>query len=368
MKANLWTLGSLRIRSLIRSTLALLALPMLLLAGVAQAQSSESLYGPHGINPMVVVQGHLGSCYFHSSVAALAHTNPDLLRSFITGDATSGYTVKFLSGVSERVEEQDVDFARSKSLDKSEGQWVAVLMRGYAQFILRNSLEDSVDKATTLLPFVKPMALQLLNQSGPLMLAYDRAIRVRIHQDGMLNARGLAEEFLRQAAELGIPEATVLPLAQLMYSSGFLEPIAQVVSQNGELFGQYKSMGQGGIPAEVLAVFLGKAAHKHTDDPKLVDYLTAVHSGELVMAAGTRTDGKKLPPEVLAQSSAKDWYHEAHAYTVLDYDAAQQIVTLRNPWGEQPGPDGVFRIPLAVFQQAYGIVDFSLSQPQPQSK
>jgi hypothetical protein len=364
MKLNLQKPGSLRTRSLIRGVLSAVLLPLLMLTSLAHSQASDPLYGPHGINPMVVLQGNLGSCYFHSSVAALAHTNPDLIRSVITGDAASGYTVKFPSGISERVEQEDIDFARTKALDKSEGQWVSVLMRGYAQYVLRDALYGAIDKATILIPFVKPMALQLLNQSGPLMLAYDRAIRKVVHQDGSLSPAGLAEEFARQAIDLGIPETTAVMFAKLMYQSGILEPVSLVVRSNGELFGAYHTVGQGGIPAEVLEVFLGKAYASKSDNPKLPDLLALVHSGEIVMAAGTQQEGTKMPAEILSQSSAPDWYHSAHAYTVLDYDAASQMVTLRNPWGHKPDPDGVFKIPLAVFRQAYHEVDYAKSQPE----
>jgi hypothetical protein len=54
--------------------------------------------------------------------------------------------------------------------------------------------------------------------------------------------------------------------------------------------------------------------------------------------------------------NAKAWYVGAHAYTVMGYDASAGTVTLRNPWGRHPDPDGKFTIPLGTFLNAFGLV------------
>ena len=61
-------------------------------------------------------------------------------------------------------------------------------------------------------------------------------------------------------------------------------------------------------------------------------------------------------------ADSHNWWIGEHAYTVLGFDDATQTVTLRNPWGEHPDPDGVFRLPFAVFLQDFNI--YSLSTPE----
>jgi len=38
---------------------------------------------------------------------------------------------------------------------------------------------------------------------------------------------------------------------------------------------------------------------------------------------------------------------------VMDYNQGTGAVTLRNPWGGKPAPDGAFTLPLVSFLQAY---------------
>jgi hypothetical protein len=37
----------------------------------------------------------------------------------------------------------------------------------------------------------------------------------------------------------------------------------------------------------------------------------------------------------------------------MSYDDAEQTVTLRNPWGAHPSPDGIFTLPLSVYLDSY---------------
>ena len=135
------------------ATVPLLFLSML---SATSAQAPASLYGPNGVSPLAVRQGILGSCYFHASLAAVAKANPSAVRNAISGDAQKGYRVHFVSGPAELVYEQDVDYAKAHNYDHSEGQWVTVLMRGYAQRELRQSMIQSVQRSTTIPAFVKP--------------------------------------------------------------------------------------------------------------------------------------------------------------------------------------------------------------------
>ncbi|MGD0547395.1 MAG: hypothetical protein ABR991_06145, partial [Terracidiphilus sp.] len=42
----------------------------------AWAAEPAPLYGARGVSPQAVLQGTLGSCYFHASIAALAKVAP----------------------------------------------------------------------------------------------------------------------------------------------------------------------------------------------------------------------------------------------------------------------------------------------------
>ena len=70
------------------------------------------------------------------------------------------------------------------------------------------------------------------------------------------------------------------------------------------------------------------------------------------MVAGTWV----IAPPGLANA---DWWVNAHAYSVLDYDEDSRTVRLRNPWGRRPDPDGSFTLPLATFFQAFESASFS---------
>jgi hypothetical protein len=353
MSAKSWNLDALRLRSFIGKTLSLIVLPVLMLSSIAYAQEFEALYGPHGIDPLAVRQGVLGSCYFHSSIAALAKTKPEILRRAVKGNIQNGFQIKFISGPAEEVYAEDVDYGIKHTYDRSEGPWVAVLMRGYAQHQLRRGIAEGIEDAPLIFMPIKPIALEALDQSGPLLLAYDRAIREVVTQDGDLSSGGLQAALAHQFSMLGIPKAEAEMFTSLMGSSGFFNIIANVVRQNGEVFGVYSSLGQGGIPAYVLGAFQGNGSAGDSDKSELIPLLAKVHAGTLAMVAGTKGSGPPPSAEMLAASSAPGWYYPGHAYTVMDYDAAERVVTMRNPWGTKPDPNGVFRIPLSVFRVAY---------------
>jgi len=144
--------------------------------GSGYAQDT-ALYGAHGISPQAVRQGQLGSCYFHATIAALAKIAPGTLRSAISQNPNGGYKVHFYSGADEAVYASDVEYGRTHGYDRSEGTWVAVLMRAYAQRVLRQSLVVAIQKSDVIPVFIHPMAISWLDGSDTLLVAYDRAIR-----------------------------------------------------------------------------------------------------------------------------------------------------------------------------------------------
>jgi hypothetical protein len=351
MRANIGTSQTRDRSRLIRLSVTFAAAPLLFLSmlSATSAQAPASLYGPNGVSPLAVRQGILGSCYFHASLAAVAKANPSAVRNAISGDARKGYRVLFVSGPAELVYEQDVEYAKAHNYDHSEGQWVTVLMRGYAQRELRQSMVQSVQRSTTIPAFVKPAALSALQKDGPLLVAYDRAIRSVVSQDGQLDKATLKTQLANHIHALGIPSAEAEMLSGLLDHAGFYDSLTRTVRENGEVFGAYRSVGQGGIPVSVIAAFLGAAHSARVSDSSLAAELHSLHSGGTAMVAGTRTLGV----------DSSDWYVPGHAYTLLDYDGASRTVLLRNPWGARPGPDGIFKLSLSEFEQDYEIYSYS---------
>jgi hypothetical protein len=157
----------------------------------------------------------------------------------------------------------------------------------------------------------------------------------------------------KEIVKAGVPPAQAQVIGGLLERGGLYEAIAKSVRENGEVFGAYRSLGQGGIPFNVLEALLGTAHSVPVTDGSIHEQLRNLHAGRVAMVSGTK-------PSAGANSGA-DWYVPSHAYTVLDYDEGARMVVLRNPWATKPGPDGVFKLPLSLFQQAYE--NFSYSSP-----
>jgi hypothetical protein len=306
------------------------------------------------VSPKAVRQGVLGSCYFHASIAAVAQAAPDKLRGAIIAIPSGGYRVHFSQGPDEVVLPEDVEYGRTHSFDRSEGQWVGVLMRAYAQRAVRLSLAAAIQKSTLIPDFAKPVAIEWLQSSGPLLVAYDRAIRSVVNQNGMMDKAAFKQALAQQLSTLGVTGAEAQTMAGFLDEKGFFDALVLTVDQNGEVFGAYKSMGQGDIPVRVIEAFMGSArAGFMADQPPLVKQLQRLHQGGVALVAGTW--GK--PPN--AQFTVSNWWVAAHVFTVLDYDESAGTVSLRNPWGTRPAPDGSFTIPLADFLGAYESYSYS---------
>ena len=331
-------------------SLARIAVAVLGSVGAATGWAAEApaLYGAHGVSPQAVLQGTLGSCYFHASIAALAKAAPDALRSAIRDNPGGGYRVHFVEGPEEVVFPEDVQFGREHSFDRSEGAWVGVLMRAYAQRELRQSLVGAIQKSDAIPIWVKPVALSLLDQSDILLVGYDRAVRSVVQQDGVIDKALLKTKLAAQLSALGVPSTQAQMLSGFLDDNGFFDNVAHTVEENGEVFGAYKSLGQGGVPVRVFEAFLGKGLSGLVADKKLtLEQLHRFSSGHVAMVAGSWGT-----PTGEGYGSA-DWWVPSHCYTVLSYDEAAQSITLRNPWGAKPDPDGVFTIPITTFQEAF---------------
>lgn len=340
-----------------RKTFACIAVVLLGsgLAGIGWTQNT-ALYGAHGISPQSVRQGQLGSCFFHATIAALAKSAPATLRNAIRTDPKGGYRVHFFSGPDEAVFPSDVEYGREHGYDRSDGEWVAVLMRAYAQRTLRHSLVEAVHKSNMIPAFLQPMAISWLNGSDMLLVAYDRAIRSVISQDGSMDQNALKQNLTTELHAEGIPTSEAQALVGFLDEKGFFATLAQSVQENGEVFGAYKSLGQGGIPVRVMEAFLGEGkvfAGFTNNSQQTMQQLQRLRAGRVAMVAGT----KDTAPN--GQIASASWWVAVHAYTVMSYDDDAQTVTLRNPWGSRPGPDGVFTLPLSVYLNSYESYTYS---------
>jgi hypothetical protein len=313
----------------------------------AAAQGAGPLYGPRGVSPEAVRQGTLGSCYFHSSIASLAKAAPQTLRGAIGRSSLGGYRVHFASGPDEVVFPDDIVYGRAHSYDRSDGDWVLVLMRGYAQREVRRSLASAIQRSEIIPAYAKPMALAWLDQSGLMLVAYDRAIRTVVGQDGRLDRGSFEQNLTAQLKAVGVPTSQAQMLVGFLDEKGFFTRLSLTVQQNGEVFGAYNALGQGGIPVRVIEAFMGSSHGVMVADHQMtLESLRRLHRGGLAMVAGTFSNA----PGGLGSAN---WWVNAHAYSVLDYNEYSQTVTLRNPWGTRPDPDGVFTISLGTFYQGF---------------
>jgi hypothetical protein len=325
-------------------------------AGLTERSRAQdaALYGAHGISPQAVRQGHLGSCYFHATIAALAKTAPGTLRNAIRRNPNGGYKVHFYSGPDETVSSSDVTYGREHGYDRSEGTWVAVLMRAYAQRTLRKSLVQAIQKSDVIPGFIQPTAISWLDGSDSLLVAYDRAVRSVVSQDGSMDQYALKQSLAAELHTEGIPSSEAQALVGFLDEKGFFALLAQTVQENGEVFGAYKGLGQGGIPVRVMEAFLGKAYAGFTNNSQqTMAQLRRFRAGGVAMVAGTRGIA---PNEQIASAS---WWVAAHCYTVMSYDESAQTVTLRNPWASHPGPDGTFTLPLSAYLAGYESFTYS---------
>ena len=317
------------------------------------------LYSATGVSPEDVVQGGLGSCYFHSTMAAIARTHPEKIQGFIRDNGDGTFTVRFADGKEEKAHTEDLRYARQSGFDQSKALWVGVLLRAYAQRALRESLGKAADKSD-LFPLVKQYAGALLTTNDEVLLAYDRAIRAVVDQTGDISQSKLEANLKERMVLIPIPDEAKDSIAKLLESGGFFQTLAETVKQEGEVFGAYRAVGQGGIPIRVMQTFLGgKTQTVSTASRSQVTQVLSqsFQSARPVVAPTRNMELAALKAQMAIPASASDWYVGGHAYTVMGYDSSAGTVTLRNPWGHHPDPDGTFTIPMSAFLNAFSVVE-----------
>jgi hypothetical protein len=196
--------------------------------------------------------------------------------------------------------------------------------------------------------------------NDPLLLAYDRAIRSQVDQDGNLDRDKLEWQLREEMKPLRIPDEMRESVIKLLESGGSFDSMAQFIKQNGEIFGAYRAVGQGGIAERVMQTMTGTVLFVQNDSEGQAGSVLdkAFKAGRPVVAC----TGGSLYFRQLAQGSSlpvatKSWYVNSHCYTALAFNGNSHTVTLRNPWAWFPEPDGVFTLPLKTFVPAFrGII------------
>lgn len=123
-------------------------------------------------------------------------------------------------------------------------------------------------------------------------------------------------------------------MVKLIESGGFLESVAGVIRDNGEIFGAYRAVGHGGIADRAMLAFEGSAVEVPNDsDGEAAQALTRSASARRPTVACTAGSQfyKRLAANQSLRADVRPWYVNAHCFTVLGYDSAAQTVTLRNP-------------------------------------
>lgn len=326
-----------------------LGCPIARFAGAEQS-SVTPLYGKEGISPEAVRQGILGSCYFHSVAAALAQANPESIRKMIQANADGTYTVEFADGKKETAYPEDIEYSRNSGYDLSDGLWVAVLFRAFAQRVLRSELVAALDQSD-MPPLLKPYAENFIASNDLLLLAYDRAIRAVVDQDGSIDRSRLEAETKSRLAMVDIPDEIKGSLLGQLDSEGVFASIESMIKENGEIFGAYRAVGQGGVPLAVMQTLDGSGNSSDVgavqQDSEAIGQ--AVQDRRPIVACTRKGEASALS----LPAGSDDWYVPAHCYTVLGYDQSSQRIGMRNPWGHKPAPDGVFGIPVGTFAQAF---------------
>ncbi len=319
----------------------------------------ESLYPSPGIRPAAVRQGRLGSCYFHAVVAALALSDPPALQKMIQENADGTYTVQFADGKKETSYPEDIRYTREVGYDRSEGLWVAVIFRAYAQRVLRQSLSAAVD-STDLFPLLKQYAKDFIGSNDALLLAYDRSIRTQVDQYGNIDRIKLENRLKEELAPLGISDEIKTSFINLLGSGGFFDAIVEIIQKDPEIFGAYRAVGRGGIAERVMQTLAGRVEFLMNESERKTA-ATLEHAAQAGLPLVACTGGSHFYEEMAKghplPADSEPWYVNSHCYTVLAYNRTGKSVTLRNPWATHPEPDGVFSLPVSSFAPAFrGII------------
>ena len=285
-----------------------------------------------------VRQGRLGTCHFHAVMAVAAHRRPALLTSALKETLTvpivgeTLYELTFADGSTEYVLKDDVIESRKQGFDVSTGGlWVAAAMRGFAQAILRAAIAKSIDRQADIPDAAKLLAKTLVHEDRILLQAYDAVVRGAVDPTGNIDQGMFRKNLKAQLERVLIPTIVADVLVDLASDTGFLAALEDAAKQNGDLFGVYRSVGNGGFPVRAVSMLFGMkctilstSTHSGT---QLLQKIEDAHSnaGLTMAATGASHPGQK-----------PSWFVPNHAYAVLATDGGK--VVIRNPWSSTTEP------------------------------
>jgi hypothetical protein len=226
--------------------------------GVAHGQGAGPLYGPNGVSAAAVHKGVNSAGYFQLAVAAMATADPEGLRKAIESDTKAAYRVHFSGGPDELVFQQDVDALRARGLDRSEGDWVLVLMQAYSEHVMRQGLQalSQLSRDRIWRKIMPP----LLEKDAMPPVAIERAVRSVMRETGLPDTETaeLDRAWLEEQQSAGIsPLDTANAGSYLGESQQNYRVFKQLIEQDGEAFGGGRCAGMTGMPARVREAFTG---------------------------------------------------------------------------------------------------------------
>src|SRR6185295_8589824 len=184
-----------------------------------------------------------------------------------------------------------------------------VLFRAYGQRVLRESLIHALDQ-TTLPVYAKQVLATVVRSTDLPVLAYDRTIRAEIDQSGAVEVFSLKRRLRQQLEAVHLSDDMQNRFLALLDSKEFFAALSDSVKQNGEIFGAYRAIGNGGVPLRVLEAFLGRKGS--------VLEVTSANLRKALLSQEPAVAGTFFQPAVLPPGSDK-WYAPRHAYTVVRF-------------------------------------------------
>jgi hypothetical protein len=221
---------------------------------------------------------------------------------------------------------------------------------------LRTAMLGAITK-TSLSAGLKLATSGIVSNSDLLMLAYDRAIRMQIDQYGNIDRDRLKARLRQELKSVPIDERWKERALELLESSGYFESLAEQVKTNGELFGAYRAVGQGGLPQRVIQAFAGSGSSYRVGNTQATSSaITAALRQHQPVVAWTGTAATQPTIDKwrsMVRGETTNWYVPGHAYSVLAINSGASTVTIRNPWGNHPDPGGEFTLSWDSFSAAY---------------
>jgi WXG100 family type VII secretion target len=230
------------------------------------------------ISPNDVSQGQLGDCFLMASLAAIAQSNPDMIRNMIKDNGDGSYTVTFkinVGGVHSLAAQRYEDDMKARGLD----------------FILARQNMYSLYSPDTFI-----------------------TKEIRVTPDFPANANGQPINAKYGDSAGGKPEMWV-PLIEKAYA---------------QMMGGYDEMN-GGQPWVAMRNITGKRSMTFQPEDIKMDELADYHAkGNAIVV---HTPNHETYASMWAKATGKFDMVPNHAYYVTNVDKAAGTVTLRNPWG-----------------------------------